>query len=223
MKRPAKETNSLSLQTFRRLPNYYNFLRQLHRQQVAYVAAPAIAKEMGLNEVQVRKDLAAVNGAPGKPRKGFLVEDLMAGIGECLGYHNREDAVLVGAGQLGKALLAYRGFEQQGVRIVAAFDADETLVGSNVNGKTVFPIEKLSSICKRVGVHIGIITVPENGAQAVCDLLVACGILAIWNFAPIHLRVPPGVLVQNENMAASLALLSQHLAEKIEGNGAEQI
>ncbi len=206
---------SLSLQTFKRLPSYYGYLRGLAEREIDYVAAPALAQEMGLNEVQVRKDLAAVSRAPGKPRKGFEVKELMASISECLGYHNREDAVLVGAGQLGKALLAYKGFEEQGVRIVAAFDEDETLAGVSVGGKMVFPMSRLASICQRMQVHVGIITVPTAYAQAVCDQLVECGVLAIWNFAPTHLKVPPEVLVQNENMAASLALLSQHLADKI--------
>lgn len=207
----------LPLQTLRRLPNYYNYVKALQSQQVPYVAAPAIAKDMGLNEVQVRKDLAAVSQNPGKPRKGFAVEELLADIGECLGYNNREDAVLVGAGQLGKALLAYKGFEEHGMHIVAAFDNNAALAGQTVGGKKIFGMEKLPSLCKRMNIHIGIITVPVKQAQLVCNQMVESGILAIWNFAPIHLRVPGNVLVQNENLAASLALLSQHLA-----NGGEQ-
>lgn len=203
----------LSLQTFRRLPNYYNYLRGLKNEQVLYVAAPAIAKEMGLNEVQVRKDLAAVSHSPGKPRKGFEVEDLLESIGECLGYNNSVDAVLVGAGKLGRALLSYKGFEEHGVRIAAAFDKDEVMAAASEN--KVFPMTKLPAMCRRMHIHIGIITVPAAQAQSVCDLLVQNGILAIWNFAPIHLYVPEGVLVQNENLAAQLAILSRHLAEKL--------
>ncbi len=212
----AGRAASISLQTFKRLPSYYAFLRSLYEDKIDYVAAPAIAHELGLNEVQVRKDLAAVSHAPGKPRKGFEVEALLASISECLGYQNRSDAVLVGAGQLGKALLAYQGFEEQGVRIVAAFDEDETLAGTSVGGKMVFPMSRLAAICQRMQVQVGIITAPAACAQEVCDKLVECGVLAIWNFAPTHLKVPPEVLVQNENMAASLALLSQHLADTIQ-------
>ena len=210
-----KET-ALSLQAFRRLPNYYNYLQALQRDKVEYVASPAIARAMGLNEVQVRKDLAAVSHSPGKPRKGFVVKDLVDSIGEYLGYHNSEDAILVGAGKLGRALLSYKGFEEHGVRIVAAFDADEKVVEAGEGGKRIFPMARLPSICRRLHAHMGIITVPAREAQAVCDLMVENGILAIWNFAPVHLAVPGGVLVQNENMAAQLALLSRHLAEKID-------
>lgn len=205
----------MPLQTFKRLPNYYTYLQRLHADHVLYASAPSIAKAMGLNEVQVRKDLAAVSRNPGKPRKGFVLEELMDSIGECLGYHNREDAVLVGAGMLGKALLAYTGFEEHGVRIVAAFDNDENVVGTKAGGKNIFTISQLPSLCRRLNAHLAILTVPPQEAQAMCDMLVKNGILAIWNFAPVHLEVPKEVIVHNENMAAQLATLSQHLAEKL--------
>ena len=211
--------SGMSLQTFRRLPSYYNYLRELCTANVAYISAPTIAGEMGLNEVQVRKDLAAASRSPGKPRKGFAVAELMDSIGECLGYHNNEDAILVGVGKLGKALLAYKGFEEHGVRIIAAFDVEESIVGTSVAGKKVLPLDKLPSLCRRMGVRIGIITVPAPHAQVACDFLVESGMMAIWNFAPIHLHTPKDVLVQNENMAAHLALLSQQLSETLGKGG----
>ena len=100
---------------------------------------------------------------------------------------------------------------------MAAFDANPALAGKTVSGKRVFPMEKLRDMCSRMGVHIGIITVPAEYAQGVCDLLIENGILAIWNFAPKLLNVPDGILVQNENMAASLALLCKHLNERMQG------
>jgi redox-sensing transcriptional repressor len=208
---------ALPLQTFKRLSGYYNYLRGL---QTAYASSPSIAREMGLNEIQVRKDLAAVSNIPGKPRKGFNVENLLDSIGECLGYNNSKDAVLVGAGKLGKALLSYKGFAEHGMSIVAAFDRDKSVVGVDVDDKKVFPMSKLPSLCRRMNIHIGIITVPAQYAQEVCDVLVKSGIRAIWNFAPTHLKAPEDVLVQNENMAAQLALLSRHLAEKLERKNA---
>lgn len=208
--------NTLSMQALGRLPNYYNYLRALQKAGAGYIAAPAIARAMGLNEVQVRKDLAAVSRTPGKPRVGFEVDDLVSSIGDCLGYHNSEDAILVGAGRLGRALLAYKGFEEHGVRIVAAFDEDESAAGRGDCTHKIFPIDKLPAMCKRLHIHMGIITVPAPRAQEVCDLLVENGILAIWNFAPVHLRVPGEVLVHNENMAAQLAALSRHLADRVD-------
>ena len=209
------EKSSLSLQAIRRLPNYYNYLRALQQRKLEYVSAPTIAKAMGLNEVQVRKDLAAVSFAPGKPRKGFEVDNLLNSIGEYLGYHNSKDALLVGAGNLGRALLSYKGFEPYGIRIVAAFDEDERQMDTDSGLTQIFSMEKLPSICKRMHIHLGIITVPASNAQQICDLMVESGILAIWNFAPTELHVPGHVLVQNENMAAQLSILSRHLSEQV--------
>jgi redox-sensing transcriptional repressor len=132
-----------------------------------------------------------------------------------LGYHNVNEAVLVGVGSLGRALLSYQGFDSCGMRIVAAFDNNENVVGSEINKKTVLPVSRLREICTQQNLHIGIITVPAEHAQEVCDDLVASGILAIWNFAPIHLTAPGEILIKNENMAVSLALLSKHLKERI--------
>ena len=127
---------------------------------------------------------------------------------------NNDDAVLIGVGSLGKALLSYNGFEHYGMNIVAAFDISKNIIGNEVGGKKVLHVEKTSEICRRLNIHIGIITVPEETAQIVCDQLVAGGVSAIWNFAPVHLSAPENILIQNENMAASLALLSKHLQQQ---------
>lgn len=214
MKMTLPKQGTISVQALRRLPGYYNYLKAQSEAGVQTISAPAIAKVMGLNEVQVRKDLAAVSTTPGKPRTGFMVQQLLQSIGVFLGYNNKDEAVLVGAGQLGRALLSYKAFEENGVHIVAAFDDDPAVAGQSFGGKKVFGMQKMPSLCKRLGTRIGIITVPAQSAQQVCNTLVQNGVLAIWNFAPVHLTVPEGVLVQNENMAASLAMLSQHLAER---------
>jgi len=204
----------LSAQGVQRLPGYYNYLRDRRTNQVRYVSAAAMAREFGLNEVQVRKDLACVSPNPGKPRKGFLVDELLDSIGQCLGYHNEDEAVLVGVGKLGSALLAYPGFGEHGVHIAAAFDIDDAVIGTQVANKTIRPLSDLPQLLARTGVRIGIVTVPATSAQAVCDLLVSAGIQAIWNFAPVHMRVPSGVLLQNENLPAQLARLSQLLSRR---------
>jgi len=111
------------------------------------------------------------------------------------------------------ALMSYRGFDNYGINIVAAFD-NRTEV---VDNKRIYHISRIKEMCEKLNVKIGIITVPEFAAQKVCDILVDSGILAIWNFAPTHLKAPDDILVQNENMASSLALLSNHLREKMAG------
>lgn len=206
---------TISRQALERLPLYLNFLRTLPP-DTENISATAVSQAMGLGEVQVRKDLAAVSNSGGRPKVGYLRHDLIRDIEEFLGYHNADCAVIVGAGHLGRALLSYDGFAAYGLDIVAAFDSDFTKLGIERNGKRIFPLSRLEELCARMTVRIGIIAVPTASAQQVADMMVEAGVMAIWNFAPVHLRVPEGVLVQNENMALSLAVLSQHLSEKLE-------
>lgn len=206
-------TQTVSKQTLSRLPQYLSHLESLP-ETVRYISATAIAAALGLNQVQVRKDLASVSSS-GKPKVGYLRRDLIREIKAFLGYDSADEAVIVGAGKLGRALMSYGGFRDYGLNILAAFDADESLIGEDENGRPIMPVEVLKDTCQRLGVRIGIITVPASAAQSVCDLLIDAGVLAIWNFAPVRLVVPEGILVQNENMASSLAILSNHLAEKM--------
>jgi redox-sensing transcriptional repressor len=215
MSENTKSPVVLSIQAWQRMPYYLQQLKKLQGGGCSVVAAPAVAEALGLNEVQVRKDFASVSTTKGKPKSGFLIPELIDNMENLLGYRNVNDAVLVGAGSLGRALLSYQGFDEYGVHIVAAFDADESVIGKEINHKAVLPVSKLSEMCRRLNVHVGIVTVPAGQAQAVCDQLVEGGILAIWNFAPVHLSAPRTILIKNENMAASLALLSKHLREKI--------
>lgn len=212
---------AVSKQTLRRLPVYLSYLRTLPKDRPSNISATMIAEELGLNQVQVRKDLALVSSG-GRPKIGYITEDLINDIESFLGYDGTTDAILVGAGKLGQALLSYEGFERYALNIVAAFDEDESVIGSELFGKTVLPVERLEEICKRLQIRIGIITVPGKQAQEICNRLVYGGVLAIWNFAPVHLTVPPGILVQNENMAASLAVLSKHLAENLSKRALDQ-
>lgn len=210
-----KEKVSISIQALKRLPYYLQYLVDAKENGMTSITATAIASDMKLNEVQVRKDLAAMCTTKGKPKAGFKIDELIANMEDYLGYNNTVEAVLVGAGSLGTALISYRGFRDYGVSITAAFDSNEALIGKSIAGVKVLPVDKLSEMCRRMNIHIGIITVPASEAQVVCDQLVAGGVLSIWNFAPKHLSVPDYILVHNENMAASLAMLSQHLEKKI--------
>ena len=205
-------SSNISKQTLQRLPLYLSYIKALPADAPKNISATMIAEALQLNDVQVRKDLASVSSS-GKPKVGYNVKDLIAELEAFLGYNDIDNAVIVGAGSLGKALLNYSGFKAYGLNIIAAFDLCEE--PTEFQGKTVFPIAQLGSFCRKVNVHIGIITVPASSAQEICDLLVESGIRAIWNFAPVHLVVPDGILVQNENMASSLALLSNHLREQM--------
>ncbi len=204
--------NILSRQALKRLPVYMSYLKTLDSNEIEYISSASVAQALDMNDVQVRKDLAAVCKTSGIPKKGFVVRDLIDGISDFLDYGKGNDAILVGAGNLGMALLSYRGFDNYGINIVAAFDNRPELI----DNKKVFDISCLHEMCRKLNVKIGIITVPVDAAQQVCDVLVESGILAIWNFAPTHIKAPEEILVQNENMASSLALLSNHLRHKME-------
>lgn len=200
---------SVSKATLGRIPQYLAFLKGLPPDDFKYVSATYIAKELELGEVQVRKDLNAISGA-GKPKLGYVTEELIKKLEDGLGCNCLTSAVLVGAGKLGKALLDYDGFERFGVKIAAAFDCNEKAIrlGSTVE---ILPMREFDGFCKQKRIHLGIITVGEGSAQIVCDQMVRSGITAIWNFAPCRLHTPNGVLLQNENLALSLAHLNNQL------------
>lgn len=197
----------LSKAVLKRLPSYLSYLKSLPEDSYPYISATSIANALNMGEVQVRKDLAVVSKA-GKPKVGYPRTDLVENISRYLCYDNTTDAILVGAGKLGQALLGYSGFEAYGLNILAAFDVAPAASDGN---KPILAMDEIESFCQKNNVHMGIITVPKEHAQQVCDRLIQCGIKAIWNFAPTHLDVPPTTLVQNENMATSLAVLSMHL------------
>ncbi|MEG1560069.1 MAG: redox-sensing transcriptional repressor Rex [Clostridia bacterium] len=206
--------SKISIQTLQRMPMYLNLLKEKDKSEIVNISAGSIADELGLVEIQVRKDLASVSNG-GKPKIGYIVSDLIVDIEFALGYTDVNDAVLVGAGRIGRALLSYEGFKEYGLNIVAAFDIDEKVVGTDESGKQILHIEKLKDLCERMKIRIGIITVPAFCAQVVCDMLVDAGIIAIWNFAPTYLKAHDDIMIKNENMAVSLAELSNHLTAKL--------
>lgn len=206
------ERREVSKSVLKRLPVYLSYLKSLPEGSATYISATALANALNMGEVQVRKDLAMVSDG-GRPKIGYLRESLMEDISQFLGYDNTTDAILVGAGKLGQALLGYSGFGAYGLNICAAFDM--RVSGECAEGKPILPMGQMEAFCRSNKILMGIITVPAQFAQQVCDQMIACGIQAIWNFAPVHLDVPENILVQNENMATSLAVLSMHLQAHI--------
>lgn len=207
------ERKEISKSVLKRLPGYLSYLKGLPEDSSPYISATSLANALNMGEVLVRKDLAMVSDG-GRPKVGYLKESLIEDISQFLGYDNTTDAILVGAGKLGQALLGYGGFEAYGLNILAAFDVAPA-AEQTAEGKPIYPVEQMESFCRDHKVLMGIITVPGKFAQVVCDQMIACGIKGIWNFAPTHLDVPSNILVQNENMATSLAVLSVHLQAQI--------
>lgn len=197
--------------TLRRLPLYHRLLKELPEQAGPAISCTEIGRRLNLDPTQVRKDLEMA-GLAGRPRIGYPVAETIDGIASFLGWQKVNEAFLVGAGSLGSALLGYRKFEDCGLKIVAAFDGDASKVGSRIHGKLVLQMDLLPDLARRMGVLIGIITVPSSEAQQVADLMVEGGIRAIWNFAPVQLVTPDTVILHNEDLYCSLAALSQKLS-----------
>ena len=207
MTRLEGKTAEISKAAFLRFPAYLRYLKAEEAAGVGYVSSSEIAEDMHLSAVCVRKDLALVASEPGKPRLGFAVGKLIGDLERALGYHLKTHACVVGAGRLGRAFLVYEGFEHYGIDVVAAFDISPAQVGA-LRGKPIYPMERLKEIAERENVRLGILTVPGEAAQQACDAMVEAGITAILSFAPAYVRVPEGVTLRCEDLAATLASLS---------------
>lgn len=191
------------------MPVYLNYLKGMPA-GTRFVSSGHIAEELGLGEVLVRKDLAFTN-AIGRPRVGYVTEELIAAIEEVLCYNGKRHAVIVGYGALGKAILSYGGFGYYGIEIVAAFDSNKEKLGVSPAGKPVYDIADARSEIPRLGAKLAIICVPAQAAQGVADLLIESGVKAILNFAPAPLKIPEGVEVRQIDVAANLAILSSSI------------
>lgn len=173
-----------------------------------YISATVLAEELNLKPIQVRKDISCT-GIEGKPKVGFIVDELIDSITHVLGWDNAAEALIVGVGNLGKAICMYEGFAAYGLRIVAAFDSDPKKIGEKVGDHLVVQgMDKLKSFIETNGTAIAVITVPAVHAQSVADSLVEYGIKGIWNFAPKDLKMPPDVVMQRTDLATSFAVLS---------------
>ncbi len=207
-KETEQEERGISKATIARMPLYLHLLQEENTKGVKYISSSVIAQNISVSSVLVRKDLALVSSEPGRPRLGFVVSRLIVDIEKFLGYNNVTDAIVVGAGGLGRAFLGYEGFKSNGLNIVAAFDVNESLIGAKVADKPILAMDGLEAFVKEHGIRIGIITVPKDAAQGVLTRMVDAGIKAVWNFAPAPLRAPKEVILKTEDLAASLAILA---------------
>ena len=198
-----------------RLPQYHHFLVELKAQGVRQVSCSTIGEALNLVPVQVRKDLQHT-GIVGRPKTGYLIDELVQSIETFLGWNNVNEAFLAGAGNLGTALLGHERFSRFGLRIVAAFDTDPRKIGHWIHEKAVLPLDKLADLAQRMSIHLGIITTPADAAQPIAGEMVKGGIQAIWNFAPVKLKVPENIIVHNEDLYSSLASLSWKLARRFQ-------
>jgi redox-sensing transcriptional repressor len=190
-----------------RLSLYLRSLDSLRREGVGKVSSVQLGDAIGVSDAQVRKDLAGL-GNLGQPGIGYSTPELTAAIRRTLGIDREWKAVLVGVGNLARALLRYRGFQQQGFRLVALCDSDPAKVGQVVEGLTIKSTNEISEVVAKTGAELGILTVPAEAAQAVTDQLAAAGIRGLLNFAPAVLKMPSGVSLVTVDLTVQLEQLA---------------
>jgi redox-sensing transcriptional repressor len=188
------------------MPSYLHIIRQIQREGYEFISGTLIAQELNLEPIQVRKDLS-ITGVIGRPKKGYPVNELVDAIERFLGWSATRDAVLVGAGNLGAALMGYQEFRLHGLSLVAAFDSDPQKIGKHIHGVPVLAASTMEIQVRGFGVKTAILTVPSSQAQGIAATLVAAGIEGIWNFTNVKLKVPDTVSVQNEDLSSGYAML----------------
>jgi redox-sensing transcriptional repressor len=198
---------SASIPTIRRLPSYLQVVKRYKAEGLTVISGTVIAEELELEAIQVRKDLA-VTGIAGKPRVGYPVTELISAIEKFLNWNRGCRAIVVGAGNLGSALMGYQELKDHGLTLVAAFDMSIDKIGPRDNAPTVYPMNEMPAVVEKKQARLAILTVPAGVAQDVCDKLVAAGIRRRWNFSNVRLRVPDGVLVMQEDLSSGYAVLT---------------
>jgi len=200
------QLKNFSASTVRRLPSYLPVIRDLQQEGKDFVSAAAIAEVLELDPVQVRKDLA-MTGIAGTPQKGFPDEDIILAIEHYLGWDSTSDIILVGAGNVGSALLGYKEFSLHGLNIIAAFDVDHRKIGARIHNIHILNAKTMDIQIRNFKVKMAILTVPADCAQETANILVSAGIEGIWNFTNVKLKVPENVVVQQEDLSAGYAML----------------
>lgn len=199
--------------TLRRLPWYLAYVTTLRKQGQQYVSSTHISAHVGVDASQIAKDLSFLN-VKGKTRIGYEVAALENVLRHYLGFAQLHDAVIVGTGSLGTALMRDRGLHRYGLNIVAGFDTNPDIIGGECSGIRIYHVDRLADICRDLDVDIAAITVPVGSAQQVADRCVEAGIHALWNFTPWRIQAPAGVVVQNTSIYAHLALIYNRLQSK---------
>lgn len=192
--------------TIRRLPWYLSYVRMLDRLHVEYVSSTQISKELNVQSSQIAKDLSFLN-IRGKTRIGYEVRSLLSELENYLGFNRQHDAVVIGTGSLGMALMQDRGLEHYGLNIVAGFDVRDEVIGQRMGGVPVYDISRLSQWQGEHHVPIAILTVPVERAQETADLAIASGMTALWNFTPYRIKAPEDVVIANTSIYAHLAII----------------
>ncbi len=221
----AEVKTYISPKVIKRLPRYYRYLRELITQGRMRISSGELADMMGVTASQIRQDLNCFGGF-GQQGYGYNVNYLYTRISEILGVGAGFHAIIIGAGDLGRALVHLSMFEKRGVDIIGMFDAGEGLVGRQVAGVDIYSMDYLESFCENNDVDIAVITLPKEMVKAVSDRLVACGIKGLWNFMGVELDYPgSNVVIENVHLGDSLMILNYEMCRRQnenDGDGAAQ-
>ena len=205
-----KDSKELPVPAIRRLPLYLSFLKSFDNNEKKFISAPEIAKELHIDSTQITKDFSYIN-VKGKTKVGYETDILIKVIEDYLGYKILRKAFIVGVGNLGMALIKYSEFYNEGMNIIAGFDIDSEIVVNKINDLELFHIDKLKEKFDKTPVDIGILTVPANQAQKIANIMIECGIRAIWNFTPIPLSAPDNIIIENTSIDSGLAMIKWKL------------
>lgn len=199
----------------RRLPRYYRHLTDLNQSGVVRISSSALGSSMGLTASQIRQDLSCF-GEFGQQGYGYNVDKLLNEIADILGMNQGHTAVILGAGNLGRALIENFGFEQSGFHLSAAFDVLPELVGTTIAGTPVLHVDELERYLTEHPANVGILTVPRHAASSMAELLVSCGVRGIWNFTNTELKISQSdIRVESVHFSDSLLTLSYMISEEV--------
>lgn len=205
--------NNISMAVIKRLPKYHRYLRELLDKDVKRISSKELSEIIGFTASQIRQDLNNFGGF-GQQGYGYNVEDLYKEIGKILGLTRTYKTVIIGAGNLGQALANYASFGRYGFELVGIFDKNPKMVGLEINGVEVSDVEGMDNFLEKNKIDIAYICTNRTGAQQVADVLVAADVKAIWNFAPVDLKVDSDIRVENVHLIDDLLTLSYFLKEK---------
>ncbi|MBQ3225886.1 MAG: redox-sensing transcriptional repressor Rex [Clostridia bacterium] len=213
----SENSKNVPMVVIRRLPRYYRYLGELLKQGVTRISSKSLSEKMGVTASQIRQDLNCFGGF-GQQGYGYKIENLYYEIGEILGLSRGYKTVIVGAGNLGRALANHAGFEKRGFRLMALFDNDEAVIGKKIHGLTIQPMDHLEEFFEKEGADIAILAVPKSSVKEVADRLVALGIKGLWNFSYTDIDVPEHVAVENVHLTDSLMTLAYKLTKEEMGS-----
>ncbi len=209
--------SNISMAVVRRLPKYYRYLGELLNNDIKRVSSQELSKITGFTASQIRQDLNCFGGF-GQQGYGYNAEDLHKEIGKILGLDRQYKTVIIGAGNLGHAIANYSSFERNGFKTWGIFDTDLDIIGRTINDITVMHMDNVQKFIKENDITIGILCTPRTSSQNAADMIIEAGVKAIWNFAPVDLKVSDNVMVENVNLIESLFTVSYLLKEKEETN-----